>query len=316
LWSKISDEWLFNDYVYPTILSTDPPDAEEECFERGWEKISPQAGGHTRDILWQGPDNVWSKGAIILFHGGGGSYTNWCTSGLSHYMMKFAESAIKQGFAVFALDSTKGTLTDEWGQDCGKRFDSLVSEDPNIDLPFIEQVLDSTIPVHRPEGSTANVFITGISNGGFMTIQAATHFDDKITAFAPVAAGDPYGTYMFCDNGIIDRVSAPGKFLDNETNLIIGVENACVAGEYLNESEWQTAEPEQKPAFMQFHHLNDGLVNITCMEKANELLVEHGYKDYGAFVLENQDQSPLASHFWQWQYNQPILDFFRSVASE
>jgi hypothetical protein len=231
-------------------------------------------------------------------------------------MMRFAESAIKQGFAVFALDSTNGVLIDEWGQDCGKRFDSLISAEPNIDLPFIEHVLDSTIPVHRPEGSNAKIFITGISNGGFMTIQAATHFDDRISAFAPVSAGDPYGTYMFCDNTIIDRVLAPGVFLDNETNLIIGNENACVAEEYLNESEWVTAEPEQKPAFMQFHHLYDGGVDITCMEKANELLVEHGYKDYGVFVLENQDQSPLAAHLWQLQYNQPILDFFRSVTSE
>jgi pimeloyl-ACP methyl ester carboxylesterase len=318
LWSKINDEWFFNDYVYPTILSTDPPDAEEECFERGWKKISLQVGEHTRDILWRGPGNVWSMGAIMLFHGGGGSDTNWCSSEVraTHSMMMFAESAIKHGFAVFALDSTNGGFVDEWGQECGKRFDSITSTEQNIDLPFIEHVLDSTIPVHRPEGSNANVFITGLSSGGLMTIRAATHFDDKISAFAPVATLDPYGTYMFCDKTIVDRDIAPGVFLDNETNLLVSDVNACLAEEYLNELEWETAEPEQKPAFKQLHHLHDGLVDITCMEKANELLVEHGYRDYGAFVLENQDQSPLESHLWQPQYNLPILDFFRSVDSE
>ena len=318
LWSKINDEWFSNDYVYQTILSTDPPDAEEECFERGWKKISLQVGEHTRDILWRGPENVWSMGTIMLFHGGGGSDTNWCSSEVSaaHSMMMFAESAIKQGFAVFALDSTNGGFVDAWGQECGKRFDSITSTEDNIDIPFIEHVLDSTIPVQRPQGSNANVFIAGVSNGGLMTIRASTHFDDKITAFAPVATLDPYGTYMFCDKNIGERDLAPGLFLDNETNLPIYDVNACLAEEYSNELEWETAEPEQKPAFKQFHNLYDGLVDITCMEKANELLVEHGYRDHVAFVLESQAQSLLESHLWQPEYNQPILDFFRSVASE
>jgi hypothetical protein len=99
-------------------------------------------------------------------------------------------------------------------------------------------------------------------------------------------------------------------FLDNETNQPIGAIDACVTAQYLRESTWETEHPINKPLFMQFHHRDDAGVNITCMEKAQELLVEHGYADRGTFLLGDGTNPSLEAHFWQPEYTQPILDFF------
>jgi len=59
-----------------------------------------------------------------------------------------------------------------------------------------------------------------------MTILASTHFDDMITAFAPVSAGDPYGTYLDCSDKSTGRENAPGRWYDNDTKIEIGKTNS------------------------------------------------------------------------------------------
>jgi pimeloyl-ACP methyl ester carboxylesterase len=315
LWSLINGEWFIEDASYPTVLSTSPPDPEAECLERGWTKLSFAVGEATRELLWRGPEGAWARGAIVALHGGGGFSALWCSSSaLTAEMLEFTESAAERGFAVFALNSLADGFTDPWGRECGKRFDFTSPAEVNVDLPYIEEVLLHTIPALRPSGSNEKVFVTGISGGGFMTVRAATHFDGTIAAFAPIAAGDPYGTYIFCDEQENDV--NPGGYLDNETNLPIRTLDACSAEEYPHEREWESENPAQRPPFMQLHHLDDGLVDSSCMEKVGELLRERGYPDRGAFLLGDGMSRSDEAHFWQPEYGPGILSFFESVADE
>lgn len=299
--------------------------SEKDCVERGWQKLTVNVNGLPRKALWKGPQGAWKSGAIIAMHGGGGDYSNYCgevsssnkstdklINNLNKPMREFSDLAIKEGFAVFSLDSSYNLVTDFQDRPVGKRWDSLAQDNKqNIDLPFIKEVITETIPNLRTTGSNNNVFITGISNGGFMTILASTHLPGKITAFAPVSSGDPYGAYF--DMGTkTERECALGVWRDSETNFRIDEENSCIANKYPNEKNWPTADAV-KPSFKQFHHEGDGACDISCMRKARSLLIEQGYQGEEPFVIKNMTflgRSPI-NHFWQSEYNQPIIEFFK-----
>ncbi len=297
---------------------------EQLCLEKGWKKVKVDVNGIEREMLWKAP-GAWKYGAIIAMHGGEGVDSNFCASAprannrlLSDIFRgvpveEFGELALKEGFAVFSLNSAYNRVTDAKGRSCGKRWDSLAQEGKeNIDLPFIEKVIDGIIPSVRPSGSSDKIFVTGISNGGFMTILASTHFSDKITAFAPVSAGDPYGTYF--DMSVKGaRKCGPGKWHDNETKEDINKPNACVSGIYPNEMEWP--KTRKSIPFKQFHNKGDAGCDFSCMQKVRKLLVEHGYKDEGAFIIDRGKRN-VEEHFWQREYNQPMIEFFKQHQEE
>jgi poly(3-hydroxybutyrate) depolymerase len=248
-------------------------------------------------------------------HGGGGKYYQFCADDgpFSLPQIAFSESAVTQGFGVLLLDSTEGAangpVTDNQGRSCGKVWDDEVRARPNVDLPFIGKVIDELIPSKRPAGSKSSVFITGLSSGGYMTVRAATHFDDRVTAFAPVSNGDPYGWYRLCDPALGNRDEVAGAGFDRETNLQIIQRNACLAPSYPNEKIWDTTNPTRKPTFRLFHHENDGINDLSCNDKLQAQLLAHGYPDAGRLLLTGGTRN-LANHLWQTAYNQPLLDFF------
>ena len=143
-----------------------------------------------------------------------------------------------------------------------------------------------------------------------MTIRAASYYNDRITAFAPVSAGDPYGTDTICDTSLSRRKTAKGILVDRETRKAITKTRACRATSYNNESKWESSNTSNKPAFKQFQHEADGIVDFTCMQKATLMLTRNGYKDTGAFVIRSKGKKDPFKHFWLSPYNIPILDFF------
>jgi poly(3-hydroxybutyrate) depolymerase len=290
------------------------PENEAACAAEGWEKLSLVVAGHPRDILWAGPDGPWRAGAVIVLHGGGGSYTHWCHAfpPLVKPQVDFSQQALAQGFAVFLLDSTDDLVTDANRRVCGKRFDAVVVDgrQTNVDLPFIERVILEVIPSKRPPGSSTSLFMTGESTGGFMTVRASTHFDNLITAFAPAASSDPYGTYFDCDPSLSPRQSARGAGFDRDTGKEVIEEGACAASAYPREAPWESAHPTVKPAFKTFHHQDDGVVDRSCQEKLSRQLESHGYTNDGDFTLPGTGRRSLAAHLWQGEYNRPMLDFF------
>lgn len=287
--------------------------SEQACVDQGWHRALVRVGTTDRKVMWKAPAGQWASGAVLIFHGGGGKADDFCTGGtLVQPQVAFSNLALQNGFAVFALDATDNAVTDELNRPCGKRFDFAVTPRQNLDLPYVQQVLGSLVPANRPAGSNTKVFFTGLSTGGYMSTRAATHFDGLVTAFAPVSAGDPYGTDPICDPALSPRQSAVGILVDRETRQEIVRDNACVAADYPNESPWVSQNPAVKPAFKQFHHRQDGIVDYSCAQKANLTIRAAGYTDAGAYVLDTGGAKDVFNHLWLHSYNQPLIDFFRS----
>lgn len=139
-----------------------------------------------------------------------------------------------------------------------------------------------------------------------MTVLAATHFEDEIDAFAPVSAGDPCGIYVDCAKGSILRAT-PGLFLDLETKMPVNEEGACKAKSYAHELKWIKSK-NNKP-FKLFYHQGDGVLDTSCKEKVQQLLVGNGYADAGSFILKKGRRS-IFNHFWKEEYNKPLIEFF------
>jgi len=284
----------------------------KSCLKEGWKPLSVKSDGRERAILWKRPQRKWPSGAIVVLHGGGGSHHQFCAGGkLLQPQIAFAEQAVEEGFAVFLLDSTNDVVTDENGRQCGKRFDFSVLDRRNIDLAFIGKVVKKIIPQLRTSRSSEKIFLTGLSTGGYMAIRAAVQFNHRITAFAPISAGDPFGTRTNCNPSLSKRKSAKGILLDLETNKPITAKNACKASSYPNEKDWPFTRSKSKPVFKQFHHRGDAIVDISCMKKAGEQLKQHGYKRKGTFILRGKKRRAL-NHLWFKHYNDAILEFFKS----
>jgi len=286
---------------------------EKQCITRGWQRLELQVAGIERELLWKGPQGPWKHGAIVILHGGGGEYFQWCVAnaGITAAQVKFSELALAEGFAVFLLNSSD-RVTDNQGRVCGKVWDDEVRNRPNLDLPFISTVIHETIPSLRNVSSSQALFLAGLSSGGYMTTRAATHFNSPITAFAPVSSGDPYGWHRRCEANLTLRSSVHGAGFDNETGKQITESLACNAAAYPNEKPWDTASGA-KPVFRVFRHQQDGINDASCSEKISKQLRLSGYKGPPDFILTGGRRG-LRHHLWQEAYNRPILDFFKSPA--
>jgi hypothetical protein len=213
---------------------------------------------------------------------------------------------------VFLLNSSD-VITENNGHLVGKVWDDEVRNRPNVDLPFIGEVLTTVIPQARPAGSRAEIFMTGLSSGGYMTVRASTHFDNLVTAFAPLSSGDPYGWNRVVTPGVPPRPDGvSGEGFDNDTGKRIFEINSCRWRKWPNrEKFWETTNPAVKPTFRIFHHENDGINDLSCSEKVGKFLRRRGYPAMPDFRLTGGIRS-LANHYWQDGYNLPLLEFFSS----
>lgn len=282
---------------------------EMQCQAAGWRREVIDAAGLQRLVLWKAPaSGSWSRGAIVVMHGGGGSHTNFCVANvdLIAAQVRFTEQALARGYAVFLLDSSD-RVNDIAGRLCGKIWDDEVRPRDSLDLPFLEQLLRQRLPALRPAGSRSELYLTGLSSGGFMTVRTATRFGDLVTAFAPVAAGDPYGWTRDCTPRAGDRPNVFGIAIDNETRRPISEVDACRASAYPNEKTWESAA--RKPPYRLFHHAQDGTLDRSCVDKLQAQLQSRGYAGGAPFMLDGGPRSADV-HFWQDGYNTPLLDFF------
>lgn len=286
-----------------------PTVQETQCHAAGWTREVLPVAGLSRLVLWKAPP-VWSRGAIVVMHGGGGSHTNFCVANvpLIAPQVRFAELALARGFAVFLLDSSD-QVRDTEGRLCGKVWDDEVRDRPNLDLPFLDDVLARLVPGKRPPGSRPEVFLAGHSSGGFMAVRAATRFADRVTAVAPVASGDPYGWFRDCTPRSGDRSNVFGAGFDNETRRQIIEPGACAATAYPNEKPWDGAGAGARPVFRRFHHQQDGIVDASCVAKLGVQLQARGYAQVPAFTRDGGPRSAEV-HYWLDDYHEPLLDFF------
>ena len=296
----------------PDQGTTSPPTAQElQCQTEGWLREVVSSAGLQRLVLWKSPA-VWTRGAIVIMHGGGGSHTNFCVANLPLIapQVRFTEMALAHGFAVFLVDSSD-QVRDNHDRICGKVWDDEVRTRTNLDLPFFEEVARRLIPGKRPAGSRSELFVTGHSSGGYMTVRVASRFGDLITALAPVSSGDPYGWFRDCTPRPGDRVNVFGAGFDSETRRQIVEPGACDAASYPSERPWDDTPGAPKPAFRQFYHLQDGINDQSCVAKVRTQLLSRGYPETTPFALNGASRR-VDLHYWLDDYNEPIIAFFES----
>lgn len=282
---------------------------EEQCRSAGWQRAVVVAAGLQRLVLWKAPAG-WRGAAVIVMHGGGGSHTNFCVANVALIapQVRFSEQALARGFAVFLLDS-HDQVTDNAGRVCGKIWDDEVRTRGNLDLPFIDKVLGELIPGQRPPGAATQTFLVGHSSGGYMTVRAASGLGERVTAFAAVASGDPYGWTRDCTRRPGDRANVAGAGYDNDTGLQITVPGACSAPSFANERPWDGATQQRKPAYRMFHHNGDGINDQSCVQRVRTQLAARGFPETAPFTLAGGARS-ADLHYWLDDYNAAILDFF------
>ena len=280
---------------------------EQQCKQAGWRSETLLVAGLARGVLWKPPAGAWTRGALVVLHGGGGQHANFCVANvdLIAAQVRFTDMALAQGFAVFLLDSTD-RVTDTEDRLCGKVWDDEVRQRDNLDLPFIDEVLTRLIPASRPAGSRTELYLSGLSSGGYMAVRAATRFGSLITAFAPVASGDPYGWVRDCTPRAGDRVNVFGVGLDAETRRNISEIGACASTSWPNEKPWEGSAVEPKPPFRVFHHAQDGINDRSCVDKLRLQLTRRGWPEAMPLTLEGGPRSAEV-HYWQDAYNAPLL---------
>ncbi len=290
---------------------------ERQCMARGWQRAVVASPAGPRALLWKAPPGAWRRGAILVLHGGGGRHFQFCVANVRALepQVAFATAALARGFAVFLLDSSDRVLDNE-GRACGKVWDDEARARPNLDLPMIGEIVGALVPRLRPPGSASSVFLTGHSSGGYMTLRAASHFGDRIAAFAPVASGDPYGWHRTCDPALarVRRAAVHGVGVDNETGRIVAEPGACIAAAYPNEKPWDGTARRRHPPFLQVQHEDDGVNDASCSHKAAAQLKRMGYPAHPPLIVKGDGRRSLANHLWQEGYNAPILDFFAGRA--
>lgn len=293
-----------------------PPAAtvqEQQCNQAGWRSevltigSPPGPTSQSRRVLWKAPAGAWSNGALVVMHGGGGQHTNFCVANVELIapQVRFTELALAQGFAVFLLDSAD-QITDNAGQLCGKVWDDELRSRANLDLPFIDEVLGRLIPPLRPPGSRQAMFLVGHSSGGYMAVRAATHVPERVSAFVPVASGDPYGWTRDCTRRDGDRPNVAGVGHDNEAGRVISESGACSAAAFPNEKPWDGGGSRPRPPFRVFHHAQDGINDRSCVDKVRNQLVARGYPESPPFTLDGGARS-VDVHYRLDAYNAPLL---------
>ena len=133
-------------------------------------------GGEKRQYLVHKPDNFdtqTNKSLVIALHGGVGSPKN------IEDQSQLSVLSDKEGFLVCYPKGYKRTWNA--GGCCGKAVEKNMD-----DVGFISALIDQLIADYNIDPK--RVYITGMSNGGFMSYRLACELSGKIAAIAPVAA--------------------------------------------------------------------------------------------------------------------------------
>jgi len=293
----------------PPATGAAPTFQESQCVAAGWQRLVVPVAGLSRLVLWKAPAGGWARGAIIVMHGGGGTHTNFCAANVSliEPQVRFTTMAVERGFAVFIADSSD-QVTDVAGRLCGKIWDDEVRQRPSVDTAFIDALVMFAIPGVRPSASRPEIFLTGLSSGGYMAVRAATRLGGRIRAFAPVSSGDPYGWTRDCTPRSGDRVNVFGIAFDNETGRPISEPGACQSASESREMPWDEGMGP-KPAWRAFHHVGDGIHDVSCVDKLRRRLAARGYPEVAPLRLEGGTRA-AEWHYWLDDYSAPLLQFF------
>ncbi len=138
-------------------------------------KDSIEIAGQIRHYVYKYPDSYHAIDKIpvvIALHGGGSNWKKF-NRGTTKYSLEKAANKNK-----VLLIYPQG-INNHWN-------DGRDKNNQTNDVAFISALIDKAINQYHVD--TTKVFVTGMSNGGFMTIRIAQELSRKVTAVAAIAA--------------------------------------------------------------------------------------------------------------------------------
>ena len=144
-----------------------------------YENKSININGIERNYVLKYPKTYDHNGKlplIIALHGGGSNWRKFNTGTSKLTLQKAADR--EQVLLIFPAGKDQ-----HWNDGRGK---NLAGKHKYDDIAFISQLIDLAIADYQVDAD--KVFVTGMSNGGFMAIRLALELSAKISAVAAVAA--------------------------------------------------------------------------------------------------------------------------------
>ena len=168
--------------VFSLSCKTLPPlNLTERDLERSLEH-----GGYTRDYILHLPahhEQLNTAPLVIALHGGGGTAKGMIRLTLG----RFNELADAYGFLVAYPQGLEKSWND------GRNDPISYAHKNNIDdTGFLSKLIETAIQHYKADPEC--IFVTGISNGGFMTFRVSRELAHKVKGVAPVTASIPINT--------------------------------------------------------------------------------------------------------------------------
>lgn len=196
---------------------------------------------------------------IIALHGSLGNSSLWFEK--KHYGL-FVEQALERGYVIIAPDSSDPLCEGV------KQWDYTEN---SSDLPFFKQIFE-WIEL-REDLDSKEVYVVGISMGGFMASRLAHEYPDKIGALAILSAGNAKHMYP--------------------------KEDVCFFAYNFSKNSVKSSHPRT----LLIHGKNDSIVPYQA-----SLLYRSALENVGVEVKLLSE--PYGNHHWYSKYNDDILKWF------
>lgn len=123
---------------------------------------------------------------LLVLHGGGGQGKGMIK------LTGFNDVAVEYKFIVVYPDG----FDKHWND--GREINTSIKDGKKVDdVLFISKLIDTLQSLYNIDNN--KVFVTGISNGGFMCFRLACEIPEKITAIATVASSMTVEQYSYCN---------------------------------------------------------------------------------------------------------------------
>jgi polyhydroxybutyrate depolymerase len=173
--------------VVPLLVSCafDGPTPEEPVLEFStvaWEGIQRTFG------MYAPPALLDPAPLVLLLHGGFGSAAEFWETELAESWKALADG---HGFLLVLPEGAadEGNPTGHHWNDCRVDLGNLDSMSAEDDVGFIERMID--VIAARVSIDAARIYVTGVSNGGMMTLRLAMQLGSRLAAAAPIIANLP-----------------------------------------------------------------------------------------------------------------------------
>lgn len=127
------------------------------------------------------------RAVVLILHGGGKADGD--------------ETAARTGFWQLAdqhgfLAVYPNGVDSQWNDGRGKTYKRAAGNTDNDDVGFIADLIDVLVADFAADAD--RIYVTGLSNGGMMTLRLGCELDEKIAAIAPVIASMPKNISATC----------------------------------------------------------------------------------------------------------------------